>query len=254
MPTVKVEGQTIYYIVVGKGPHTVVLLPGFLGTVDLDFAKLFPLLNETDFRWICWDPPGYGRSRPNDAVHDADFYIRSSHFLENFMQELGHEKFSIVGWSQGGSTGMLLADRSPEEVIKCIFWGCFAYFTPLLLRAFDLFTKLDLWPVEKLEEKLQFFEKEYLRKMSTDMLKTAIEVVSNKEGKFLGPSLPKVQCPTLILHGAKERMTDGSQPVKLCSAFKNASIHYFPEGGHDLHLQFPSEFVKVVEAFLSKEE
>ncbi|CAG7722372.1 unnamed protein product [Allacma fusca] len=250
MSVLQVGDQVIYHKIFGNGPHTVVLLPGFLGISDLDFGKIFPLLNKTDFRWICWDPPGYGRSRPQDLLHDENVYRRSNEILREFMKELGCDKYSIVGWSQGGTTGMLHACQYPENVIKLIFWGSFARYTPALLRAFEFFPQLDMWSPCKRQSKLEYFDRNYLRKICLDMLATARRVMGGKGGNFLGDELQNVQCPTLILHGVKDRLTDDFQPRQLQKAFKNARIQYFPDGGHDLHLQFPEEFVKTVEGFL----
>jgi len=42
-------------------------------------------------------------------------------------QKLGHEKYSLMGWSGGGLSALLFATQNPEIIRKLIVWGVFAY-------------------------------------------------------------------------------------------------------------------------------
>ena len=48
---------------------------------------------------LAWDPPGYGKSRPPNRTFPLDFFARDAKVALKFMKSLGHDKFSIVGWS-----------------------------------------------------------------------------------------------------------------------------------------------------------
>ena len=39
----------------------------------------------------------------------------------------GFEKFSVLGWSDGGITGMILSGDRPEMVEKLVVWGSNAF-------------------------------------------------------------------------------------------------------------------------------
>ncbi|CAG7732083.1 unnamed protein product [Allacma fusca] len=251
MPEIDVEDQQIYYEVVGEGPHTVVLIPGFIGTILSDFAQIFPALNKTKFRWICLDPPGYGRSRPKDAVVDLQLYERCGILIAKLMQKLGFEKYSIAGWSQGGAYGVRLAEHYPENVLKLVIWGTFAFGTKRSLFFHERSACLDLWSKDKLDEKLICFDKEYLQQHLQDMAVLVRKTFEEKRGKYLG-ELPSLTCPTLILHGQKDNLADELQPLAWKSAIPNSRIQYFPQAGHDIHLKHTAEFLKLVEEFLER--
>ena len=42
---------------------------------------------------------------------------------------LGYEKYSIMGWSDGGMTAMIVAGMAPHAVNNLIVWGSNAFIT-----------------------------------------------------------------------------------------------------------------------------
>lgn len=44
-------------------------------------------------------------------------------------QTLGNDRYSLMGWSDGGITSMILAAAYPEVVDKMVVWGANAYLT-----------------------------------------------------------------------------------------------------------------------------
>ena len=124
-----VNGLEIYYEQVGNGPKTVLLLPGALGTTRTDFGSQLDDkcgLDYSKFTLVAWDPPGYGRSQPPPRDF-TDFYNRDATHAANLMKTLGVDKYSVLGWSDGGITGLILAARQPETVEKLVAFGCNAY-------------------------------------------------------------------------------------------------------------------------------
>ena len=111
------ENQYIHYVEsIGSESTTapVLLFPGLLGTVRSDFSHQLEGLKER-FHLIGIDPPGYGQSRPPARTWpENDVYPTYSHrdaqIAEHFMsQVLGHQKYSIIGWSDGGICSLIMA-------------------------------------------------------------------------------------------------------------------------------------------------
>lgn len=110
---------------VGSGPNAIILMPGAVGSIETDFGpqieglpKLLP--NHTI---IAWDPPGYGKSRPPERSFPVGFYHRDAFLADALMRQLGFGKYSIVGWSDGGTTGLIMASNYPDAVKKLAIWG-----------------------------------------------------------------------------------------------------------------------------------
>ncbi len=94
------DGTKINYCTSGTGGHIVLLLPGALGTGRTDFAPQLENLNASGkLTLVAWDPPGYGKSRPPERTFPPNFFQRDAEVAMKFMTALGHEKFSLLGWS-----------------------------------------------------------------------------------------------------------------------------------------------------------
>lgn len=78
---------------------------------------------------------------------------------------LGFDKYSVLGWSDGGITGMILTGDRPKHVAKLVIWGANAFVTQ---EDVDLISKvgdLSKWnakmrePLESKMPKLQIISK-----------------------------------------------------------------------------------------------
>lgn len=157
---IKVGNHNINYVKVGSGPHHVFCMPGALGTIWTDFKPQVEGLNREKFTIVAWDPVGYGKSRPPDKNFAANFYEKDAdvafeflkvwfHLLEKCNQNwpklsyvlhnsqlLKVPKISLLGWSDGGITGMILAAKYPSAVNKLVIWGSNSFILPQELEAY----------------------------------------------------------------------------------------------------------------------
>ena len=89
-------------------------MPGALGTAMSDFSPQITGFSESDFTIIGWDPPGYGKSQP-PARDFKNFFQQDAEMAVKMMNNLGFQRFSLLGWSDGGITALIAAAR--------YFWG-----------------------------------------------------------------------------------------------------------------------------------
>lgn len=108
-----------------------------LGTIWTDFKPQIENLNADKLVIVAWDPPGYGKSRPPDRVFSDDFFQRDAAWANNLMKTLGYKKFSLIGWSDGGITSLLLAATYPESVYKMVVLGANAYIHPTEIKLYE---------------------------------------------------------------------------------------------------------------------
>merc|ERR1719508_694595 len=85
-------------------------MPGALGTAMSDFSPQIEEFDGSHFTIIGWDPPGYGKSQP-PARDFKNFFRQDAKMAVKTMNNLGYDKFSLLGWSDGGITAMIAAAR-----------------------------------------------------------------------------------------------------------------------------------------------
>ena len=95
--------QGRYYEDHGQG-DAVLLLLGWAGSIT-DLDRLRGEL-ATGFRVIAADLPGCGRSQPQPRSYTADFYADDARTFLALLDHLGVESAHLVGFSDGGETGL----------------------------------------------------------------------------------------------------------------------------------------------------
>lgn len=145
------------------------------------------------------------------------------------MKALGYTKFSLIGWSDGGITSLMLASMFPDNVQKIVALGANAYVTPeekeiykSLFFYFDfnnfwLFSYLficilieyeiiDNWSEKMKQPLIKIYGKEYLQKMSFDWVESILRICEKQNDDLCKESLKKIKCPSLIVQGNKDPM------------------------------------------------
>ena len=117
-----------------------------MGTAWTDFRPQLENLSSAKRVVVSYDPRGYGRSRPPSRTFPIDFYHIDAEDAAGVMAALGYPRYAVMGWSDGANSGVLLAARYPERVVKLIIFGGNAYITdqgsdpfPRCLVAWSLF-------------------------------------------------------------------------------------------------------------------
>lgn len=131
--------HTINYIQKGNGSNAVILLPGALGSALTDFLPQIEQLPKLldNFSIVAWDPPGYGKSRPPERTFPNDFFHRDAFVANALMQQLGFRKYSVLGWSDGGITGLIMAAKYTNAIEKLVIWGSNSYVLPEELDIYE---------------------------------------------------------------------------------------------------------------------
>lgn len=108
-----VKDAKIYYEEYGKG-DPLLLLHGNNGSMA-DFYRQIPELAK-HFRVIAVDTRGHGRS--TDLTTSDYTYEQFAHDLFRLTEELQLKKVNILGWSDGGNTGLIFNILHPDRVRK----------------------------------------------------------------------------------------------------------------------------------------
>ena len=113
------DGLQLHCNVIGEGPPVLFLHgsgPGASGWSN--FAANATALSDAGYQAILADSLGYGRSsKPTDLDYTLE---RMSTCAAQLMERLGHERYSIVGNSQGGAQAIRIALTHPERVERLV--------------------------------------------------------------------------------------------------------------------------------------
>ena len=114
-----INGVNLYFAIFNKtAKEPVILLHGGFGS-SADWSFEVPLLSATH-KVIVMDTRGHGRS----AMDNLPFsYEQFAADLTVLMDRLHIRQSSIVGWSDGGITGLVMAIQHPSRVNKLFTYG-----------------------------------------------------------------------------------------------------------------------------------
>ncbi|XP_011689950.1 PREDICTED: valacyclovir hydrolase isoform X2 [Wasmannia auropunctata] len=247
---IKVDDTEINYAKVGTGDHSVLLLPGAMGTIWTDFRPQMENLNADKLTIVAWDPPGYGKSRPPDRTFPDDFFQRDAVYARNLMRTLGYSKFSLIGWSDGGITSLLLASTYPDDVHKMVVFGANAYIHPDETKIYESVRDINKWSEKMRTPMIQVYGEDYFRKTWSNWIDAVLRLYEKQNGDLCKQVLSKIKCPTLIIHGARDAMVLPEHPTYLKQNIADSRVHIFEKGAHNLHLRYSEEFNKLVTDFL----
>jgi len=108
----------IYYEIYGKG-EPLFLLHGNGGSIEA-FSKEIPELSK-HFQVIAMDTRAQGKS--TDTSKEPLTYRKFADDVKALADELGFKKINILGWSDGGNTGIEFAIKYPKMANKIITSG-----------------------------------------------------------------------------------------------------------------------------------
>jgi DNA-binding SARP family transcriptional activator/pimeloyl-ACP methyl ester carboxylesterase len=126
---VRAAGVSIAYQVVEGGPADLLLIPGWVSHLQLDWEEPWWVAwgeRMTSFaRLIRFDKRGTGLSDRPPGVQPLEERMQDA---EVVLDAVGAERVHVLGWSEGGPLGILLAAMHPERVESLVLYGTQACF------------------------------------------------------------------------------------------------------------------------------
>jgi len=271
MPTVAVNGTTLWYEVLGEGP-TCLVMHGGLG---LDHALCRPVVERLAgrLRLVWYDHRGNGRSgRPpletltmEQLADDADALA----------ERLGAGPVLVLGWSYGGFVAQELAVRHPERVAGLVLVGT----TPGQLGATERLDEeqgpppppelagLMRSPVVAGDQELAAMMRGFVAYMvhradpaelAPALDRTIFDAAAWRRSMEVLASwsvvdrLGQVRVPTLVLAGRHDVLSSPPQAHRIASRIPGAERVVFDHSGHALMFDEPDRFLAVVGDWLAR--
>jgi DNA-binding winged helix-turn-helix (wHTH) protein/pimeloyl-ACP methyl ester carboxylesterase len=238
-----------------------------IGGSGSPLVRAIDWLNHLDFEWknpyrrhwfsqimdhntlLRYDQRGSGLSDWN--VDDFSFE-RSLADFEELMDAVGFDQFALVGSCQGGPIGAAYAARHPQRVTKLILVGAFARGWPppgsMMTEQFNAMLTLirlgwgrdnpafrQLWttlfrPDASPEETVWMNEFQRI----TSSPDNAALMMAEFPKIDITDLLPKVCCPTLVIHSRDEAVVPASEGRLIASRIRGARYVELPSRSHEV--------------------
>ena len=238
-----IHGIRMYYEVRGKGPVLVLLHGG--GGSGLQFEKQIPAL-ETRHRLVIPDMCAQGRStdRPGPLTYHA-----MAEDVIALMDDLGVRRFDVLGWSDGGNTGLDLAIHHRERLRHLVTFG--ANFSPQGMQPQDR-AWIDTATVAAMGDGMR----EGWSALSPEPLhyEEAIAKILHlwkTEPNFTLPELGSIRAKTLICAGEHD-VVQREHSEALSRAIPGAQLWIVPGASHGAMQEKPDEVNARVSSFLAR--
>jgi class 3 adenylate cyclase len=143
---------SIAYQVVGEGPHDLLMIPGWISHLALDWEEPTWLRwceRMTSFaRMVRFDKRGTGLSDRPPGVPTLEERMEDARAV---MDAVGVERAHVMGWSEGGPLALLFAVAHPERVQSLVLYGTQACFA----RKDDYPWGLDPWEADAIAAEIE---------------------------------------------------------------------------------------------------
>jgi pimeloyl-ACP methyl ester carboxylesterase len=239
------DGAQLYYAIFHRGAgRPVLLLHGGMASSD---SWGFEAPRLAGHEVVVMDSRGQGRSSRSDAPLTYDLMVSD---VVALMDALHLRRVSIVGASDGGIVGLLMAIEHPERVDRLFAWG--ANFNTHAER------------LSPPDPALKAVGAAYLARMAADYrrlsptpdgfagLRTALGRMYATEPNLTPADLGRIRAPTVIADGEYEQFIDPSHTRLLAHSIPRATLVIIPNVSHGGPQQDPAAFHAAVAALLDR--
>jgi len=250
--------QDIFTEDIGSGTP-LVLVHGFLGSSDMwspqiDFFK-------NDFRVIVPALPGFGKS---NKLNSCDSIKCMARVILDLLEKKEIKNFNLLGHSMGGMIVQEIAKLAGDKILKLICYG-----TGPIGNIPGRFETIDqsreklkinglkvtahriakTWFIK--EEKAKYFClcEEAGKQTSIEAADNGLVAMKNWDGV---KNLKNIINQTLIVWGDQDKAYNFNQVKALNDNIPNSDLKIIKGCSHNVHLEKPDEFNKIVKEFLNK--
>jgi pimeloyl-ACP methyl ester carboxylesterase len=225
------DGARIWYSSYGSG-SPVILLHGGLGHSG-NWGYQVPALLGNGYRAILMDSRGHGRS-----TRDAQPYtyeLMASDVLA-VMDALHLEKASLVGWSDGACTALILAAKAPARIAGVFFFGC--NMDPSGLKPFEATPTLNRCFARHAKDYAQLSATPGDFKDFVD----AVTRMQQTQPNYSADDLIEISVPVVIVHSEHDEFIKREHAEYLARSIPNAELVVLTGVSHFAPLQRPEQF------------
>jgi pimeloyl-ACP methyl ester carboxylesterase len=235
----ELRGIKMYYEVYGKG-EPMLIIHGNGGSIN-NFVYQIPYFAK-NYQVILADSRAQGKTIDHG---DSLSYEMISDDLNALLDHLKIKNANVIGWSDGGIEGLLLAINHPDKVKKLAVTG--ANLSPDT-SAVDPF-------VYKMIMAVNIKGADSLKRMKspTPEMKNQLKLVHllSFEPHIKLEALKKITCPTLVIGGDHDVIVT-KHTLAIAEAIPRSYLWILPNSGHSTPIIYKDMFNQVVGDFFTK--
>ena len=230
-----IRGFKMYVEIYGQG-KPILFIHGNGGSIN-NFTKQIPYFSQK-YKVIIADSRAHGKS--GDQTDSLTYEMMADDYAA-LLDAMKIDSAYVVGWSDGGINGLLMAIRHPEKVKKLAITGA-------NLRPDTTAVPQEMWDMVSpmyigLKTKT---DKNEMEKAGFKLLRLLIE----------NPHIPlsdlqKISCPTLVIGGDHDVIKE-EHTMEIYKNIPNAYLWILPNSGHSTPIVYANEFNSKVDAFFKQ--
>jgi pimeloyl-ACP methyl ester carboxylesterase len=216
---VKLRGINMYYETYGSG-EPLLIIHGNSGSIA-DFENQIPFFAK-NYKVIVADSRDHGKTLDTLHMNDSLSYEMMSDDYAELLAQLHIDSAYVIGWSDGGINGLLLAMRHPEKVKKLAVTGANLWIDsttvePFIIKAFTM------------QYKMLKFRKPSVER--TVLLRHYNLLLTQPNIK--PEELKQVKCPTLVMAGDRD-VIKPEHTLLIARSIPKSNLWISPNSGHGL--------------------
>ena len=252
MPILELNRTALYYdfvtpnITSEAARRPLLLLHGFLGTPESDFAAPMPHLLQ-EYTILAPHLHGHGHSSHRTS-YTTSYYREDVADIVALLDALQLERVLVLGFSDGAIVGLLLAALHPDRVLGMALHGG----QPSITKRDTV--AIRSWLLEKplsptWQEQLTLLHGDpYWRSLLPLYVDVQEQLVAEGGVLISNEELASIRCPTLIMHGIRDRIVAVEYASMLSQYIPDSQLRLF-DAGHALHLRCADEYITTVMNF-----
>lgn len=257
MPYITVHKTRIYFEEVPADAPPLLLIHGAAQDTlswrfNLDFLS-------SSFHLYAIDLPGHGKSQlsPEGPIEDLERYAA---YAEEFMKNLGHDRYSVMGHSMAGGIALHLTLRNPERIAMVVLVDGACYTTGTYGQ--ELFELVSINPTDWFEVNFRTIcsrktSPQRVEEIAFDVRRCAPEVAFNDIRAYaaldLRERMGEIETPVVALHGEDDWSITPELGRKTTELVKGPRVFLPISGvGHFPHTENPELFHNAFEQALNQ--
>jgi len=249
MPFVELSnGANISYTIRGlEDGQPVLFMHGFTGTAFSHFVNEINLL--TPFAHIVApDLRGYGQSTPPHREFGPEFYQRDADDMHALLKHLNLTNVTVIGFSDGAESALLLAATAPSLIKQVIVWGVCGQISPEMVQRVQRWLPVEHWGADRAEWKAEIITNhgEAQFKPMIEGWVRAAEAIAARGGDIVHFCAHRITCPVTIIHGNQDVGNPIPVVQQLAAKMNHCTVHILEGIGHSVQDEDPAQLHAII--------